>query len=225
MSFPACNASGHLQHVGTVCTSAAAQSRESKTQLPSDIQQCGSNMQFMTTLIAHPEILACTQADFAFCCRSGVAYQLPNTAAAKSNVAIFQLTATLPFSMEVVFLGGQSDEQKTIRGPVNMCAGCTPEKSPQPETQPERLTALSGKPESSTNQCTCISCFRTRQGRECKLIDGLVQNQDNESGDVYTCHAAVASTALCAVTEQRSNMADHATLQPSCIVNAGRCSL
>ncbi len=79
-----------------------------------------------------------------------MAYQLPNTAAAKSNVAIFQLTATLPFSMEVVFLGGQSDVQKTIRGPVNMCAGCTPpEQSPKPETQPERLAALSGKPESS----------------------------------------------------------------------------
>ncbi|KAL0037087.1 hypothetical protein WJX77_012205 [Trebouxia sp. C0004] len=76
--------------------------------------------------------------------RGGVAYQLPNTAAPKSNVAIFQLTATLPFSMEVVFLGGQSNEQKTIRGPVNMCAGCTPEKSPKPETQPERLAALSG---------------------------------------------------------------------------------
>lgn len=74
-----------------------------------------------------------------------MAYQLPNTAAAKSNVAIFQLTATLPFSMEVVFLGGQSDEQKTIRGPVNMCAGCTPEKSLKPETHPERLAALSGQ--------------------------------------------------------------------------------
>ena len=138
----------------------------------------------MTTLIAHPEVMACTQADLAICCRGGVAYQLPNTAAAKSNVAIFQLTATLPFSMEVVFLGGQSDEQKTIRGPVNMCAGCTPEKSPKPETHPERLAALSGKPQSS-NQSIKLH-FLYSSGQEVVLIDALVHNQGNASAHVYT---------------------------------------
>lgn len=152
----------------------------------------------MTTLIERPETSACTQADFAICCRGGVAYQLPNTAAAKSNVAIFQLTATLPFSMEVVFLGGQSDVQKTIRGPVNMCVGCTPEKSPKPEIQSERLAALSGKPGSA---------------------------QNNEREDVSTCHVMVASMAISVVIQQRPDLADHATLQRSCIMNAGLCSL
>lgn len=77
-------------------------------------------------------------------------YQLPNTQAAKANVAVFQLTATLPFTMEVVFLGGQSDVQKTIRGPATVCAGCAPDASSKPESRSDRLAALTGKP-----PCTC----------------------------------------------------------------------
>lgn len=50
-----------------------------------------------------------------------------------------QLTATLPYSMEAVSLGGQSDVQEGIGGSTNMCAGSTPEKHPKPETQPKDL--------------------------------------------------------------------------------------
>ena len=157
----------------------------------------------MTTLRAHQQVMACTHADLAICCRGGVAYQLANTAAAKSNVAIFQLTAMLPFSREVVFLGGQIDEQKTVRGPVNMCAGCTPEKSPKPETHPERLTALSGKPQSSNQSYHfTFPVFRTHQGRNCRLIDGLIQNQTMRVQMSTLAMWSFASTAFSAITQQ-----------------------
>lgn len=72
-------------------------------------------------------------------------YQLPNTLDADANIGIFQLTATLPFSMEITFLGGQSDVQKTIRGPVNMCAGCTSEGKTKPQSHSNRVAAITGK--------------------------------------------------------------------------------
>ena len=81
-----------------------------------------------------------------FCtCRGRPEYQLPSTQAAQANFAIFQLTATLPFSVEVAFLGGQSDMQKTIRGPVKMCAACESEQTAKSESHEERIAALSGE--------------------------------------------------------------------------------
>ena len=82
--------------------------------------------------------------------RGGPSYQLPNTQAADGNVAVFQLTATLPLSFEVAFLGGPSAEQKTMGGPVTMCAGCSPSEKPKPESHSERLRALTGR---STLRC------------------------------------------------------------------------
>ena len=76
-----------------------------------------------------------------------MAYQLPNTMADTANLAIFQLTATLPFTTDIVFLGGQSDEQKTIRRPVVMCAACGSQDSDQqtePESTSDRLNTLTG---------------------------------------------------------------------------------
>lgn len=79
---------------------------------------------------------------------TGIAYHLPNTKSDSSNLAIFQLTANLPFSTEVVFLGGQSDVQKTIRGPVVQCQGCgdldTHSKA-EPQSIADRLGALTGE--------------------------------------------------------------------------------
>ena len=77
--------------------------------------------------------------------RGGPSYQLPNTQAADGNVAVFQLTATLPFSFEVAFLGGPSAEQKTMGGPMTMCAGCSPSEKTKSESHSKRLGALSGR--------------------------------------------------------------------------------
>ena len=72
-------------------------------------------------------------------------YQLPNTAAAPSNVALLQLTGTLPFTLEVAFLGGQSNWQKTIRGPVTVCGDCSSKSEAQPESVLDRAKALQGR--------------------------------------------------------------------------------
>ncbi|KAL3145782.1 hypothetical protein ABBQ38_015160 [Trebouxia sp. C0009 RCD-2024] len=77
--------------------------------------------------------------------RGTPAYQLPNTAAAASNVAIFQLTATLPFTLEVAFLGGPSNGQKTIREPVTACSDCASKDGTQPESISDRAKALQGR--------------------------------------------------------------------------------
>ena len=81
-------------------------------------------------------------------CRPGIAYHLPNTKSDNSNLAIFQLTGNLPFSIEVVFLGGQSDVQKTIRGPVVHCQGCGDKDYDNSHEQPsiaDRLQTLTGE--------------------------------------------------------------------------------
>lgn len=38
--------------------------------------------------------------------------------------------------------------------------------------------------------------FKTHKGRESKLIDGFIQNQDNESEGVNTCHVTVCKHAI-----------------------------
>ena len=78
-------------------------------------------------------------------CRGTPTYQLPNTAAAPSNVALLQLTGTLPFTLEVAFLGDQSSWQKTIRGPVTVCGNCSSKGEAQPESVLDRAKALQGK--------------------------------------------------------------------------------
>ena len=77
-------------------------------------------------------------------CRGMPTYQLSNTVAAGSNVALFQLTGTLPFTLEVAFLGNLSDWQKNIRGPVSVCAGCSSESTAVPESLLDRSKALQG---------------------------------------------------------------------------------
>ena len=85
-------------------------------------------------------------------CRGTPTYQLPNTAAAPSNVALLQLTGTLPFTLEVAFLGGQSNWQKTIRGPVTACGDCSSKREAQLESVSDRAKALQGKtPSQHTN--------------------------------------------------------------------------
>ena len=56
--------------------------------------------------------------------------QLPKTAAGKYNEVIVHLRATLPFSLEGVFLRGQSAIPKIVRPPGIICAGCTPDIQP-----------------------------------------------------------------------------------------------
>lgn len=81
-----------------------------------------------------------------FICRGLPTYQLPNTAAAPSNVALLQLTGTLPFTLEVAFLGGQSDWQNTMRGPVTACGDCSSQgEEAQTESLSDRAKALQGK--------------------------------------------------------------------------------
>ena len=72
-------------------------------------------------------------------------YQLPNTAeAAGSNVALFQLTSTLPFTLEIAFLGGQPDWQKRLQGPATMCGDCSSKDEGGLETLANRAKALQG---------------------------------------------------------------------------------
>ena len=94
-------------------------------------------MQFYTTA-SHTKALSAA-------CRGMPAYQLPNTAAAASNVVIFQLTATLPFTLEVAFLGGSSDGQRTAREPVTACGECGFKDGTQPESISYRAKALQGR--------------------------------------------------------------------------------
>lgn len=80
-------------------------------------------------------------------CRTGIAYQLPNTKSDKANLAILQLTGNLPFSTEIALMGGQSDEQRTIREPVTMCANCGTQGSDsqaEADSKADRLDALAG---------------------------------------------------------------------------------
>lgn len=77
-------------------------------------------------------------------CRTGIAFQLPNTKSDKANLAILQLTGNLPFSTEVAFMGGQSHEQRTIREPVTMCANCGSDSQAEADSKAHRLDALAG---------------------------------------------------------------------------------
>ncbi|KAL3156046.1 hypothetical protein ABBQ32_013034 [Trebouxia sp. C0010 RCD-2024] len=76
--------------------------------------------------------------------RGTPAYQLPNTAAAAPNVAIFQLTASLPFTLEVAFLGRPGPGQNPIREPVMACSDCASDDGTQPEPISDRAKALQG---------------------------------------------------------------------------------
>ncbi len=83
-----------------------------------------------------------------------------------------QLTATLPYSMEAVSLGGQSDVQEGIGGSTNMCAGSNRRSTP------------SLRP----NQKTCCT---VRQARI-----------SNERENINTCCVTVASIRSAAIQQQ-----------------------
>lgn len=83
---------------------------------------------------------------------------------------MLQLTATVPFSAEFIFLGGQSNEQKTIRGPVTICADCAGQNSDSragAEGISDRTRALSGA-------CSIVILWHLRQICEHKDAHGVL---------------------------------------------------
>lgn len=156
-----------------------------------------------------------------------MAYQLPNTMADVSNLAIFQLTATLPFTTDIVFLGGQSYEQKTIRRPAVMCAACGSQDSDQqaePASTSDRLNTLTGTrsafsrcSKGCSSNCTTVTHHGTHTCAQCVCTrETLFATAETQGSAVYKSGSAAILDRGFKIELRSRTPVVQATSWPSC---------